>query len=131
MNSLGRTLASIARTHNEFLPAYERGPVLKRDQAGPNAWDWCKDRPECFGPQEDFWYWPDNGIVYAVSQAALNWCYAKLPADIDRYKINGFKVGPQWTMFIVGRMRKDGLMSRSDYADACEENHNQSLQGES
>lgn len=131
MTSLGRTLASIARTPNEFLPKRGPAPVAKRDQPGPNAWDFCKDRPETFGPQEDFWYWPDNGIVYAVSQAALNWCYCKLPADIDRYEINGFVVGKEWVTFIVHRMRQDKLMSRQDYADACEENHNQALQRES
>jgi len=127
MNDLNNTL--IDMTRNPFLPKREPAPVSKIDQPGPNAWDFCKDRPETFGPEEDFRV-VDNRIFYAVSEAALNWAYAKLPADIDRHNINGFVVGPQWIRFIVHRARQDKLMSRADYTEAMEEAHNQALQGE-
>jgi hypothetical protein len=100
--------------------------------AGPSLWEMVKDQPDKFGPAEDFRIIPRERdfVFYAVSDAALQWAYSKLPEDIDRYQDRGFIIEKQWQAFIVHRARNDKLMSLEDYENACEEMNQQARQWE-
>jgi len=121
MNELTHTMLDIART-----------PLALQTEAGPNTWDLAKDDSTQFGPEEDFTV-DNHGSVFIfnpVSKAALQWCYAKLPEDCPRWGAKGFVIEHNYIEMIVAAAQRDNLMSRQDYEDAMEENHNQALQAE-
>ena len=122
MNELNQALIDIATT-----------PVELQTPPGPNTWDLAKDDVTQFGPEHDFEV-ENHGTIFIftpVSKAAIQWCYAKLPEDCPRWGRLGFVVEHRFIAGVVAGAQRDGLMSREDYENACEEAHNQALQGES
>ena len=80
------------------LDAYElsrpRLPV-----AGPNNWDEVTEGD--YGQFYDF-ECIDKRIFYAVSEAALQWCYRNLPEDCPRYRDRGFVVEDDLPQVVQG-----------------------------
>ena len=95
-------------------------PITLNRAPGPNNWAECG--PCDFGPQED--YFVENhghfSVFYPVSNAALQWSYAKLPEDCPRYGL-GFKVETKALPAILKSAERDRLMSEQEYADAMNE----------
>jgi len=122
-DGLYRALRDIALTQGVL-------PLLPT--AGPSAWDFVKDDPKAFGPEHDFEVIVEGSVVIfdPVSKAALQWCYAHLPEDCMRWGKVGYVVEPRYIDDIIKGAKRDGLMSRQDYVEAMEENHNLSLQRE-
>jgi len=123
MTDLNNTLASIGETMNplKLIPALPN--------AGPNDWD--NIGPADFGPEHDFEL-QDEGTIWIfdpISNAAKQWCYAKLPEDAPRWG-KGYVVEHRYIEDIVNGAKRDKLMSRVDYEQAQNENHNLQLQRE-
>ena len=93
-------------------------------EAGPNKWD--EITPEDFGPQEDYRVQYESSLVilHPESEAALQWCYAKLPEDCPRWGAKGFAIETRYWPTIAEALQRDGLMSREEFEDAMEEAHN-------
>lgn len=128
-NELKQALEDIA-TPFGLTDEYASNPEPRKPVAGPSNWD--SVGPGDFGPEHDFDY-TDHGSIYvldAVSEAALQWCYAKLPEDCPRWGARGFVIEPRYLPTIVYAMRRDNLMSRQDFEDAMDEAHNLALQWE-
>lgn len=104
----------------------------KREPAGPNKWD--EVTPSDFGPEEDYRVGYDALIlktfIEAKSEAALQWCYAKLPEGIDRYGARGFIVEERYLPMIEAAMQRDNLMSRKQFEDAMDEMNQARMQWE-
>ena len=113
--NLSDTLRDIART-----------PLSLEQPADPNTWDLAKDDITQFGPEHDFTV-EDHGSIFIftpISKAAIQWCYAKLPEDCPRWGTLGFVVEHNYIADVVAGAQRDNLMSRQDYEDAMEEEHN-------
>jgi len=119
MSDLNKTLRDIAAP--QFGQAEEFSLKFPRCKPGPNNWD--DIQAEDFGPEEDFEL-HDHGsiwIFYPVSNAALQWCYKKLPEDAPRWGAKGYAIEARYIEDIVAGARRDGLMSEKDYEWAMEE----------
>ena len=129
MNHLNRALRDIAAgpTFGLAEPATLKFP---RCYAGPNNWD--NIQPEDFGPEHDFEL-NDRGDVWLftpISNAALQWCYYKLPEDAPRWGACSYVIEHKFISDIVERARECGLMTRDDYDEAQEEANAIAHQGE-
>jgi len=115
---------------NEAVQDIGRGLYSPPAVQGPNKWD--EITLGDFGPEWD--YELENHItkwiVTPVSKAALEWCYAHLPADVPRWGANGFVIEAEYLNQVVKAMTRDSLMSPEEYEQAMEENHMLQLQGE-
>lgn len=125
MSTLTDTLIRLARTPLELNRALYRekgdgAPVLPVIHAGPNNWSEVTDGD--FGQFYDFEVLDttdDRKIVYAASEAALQWCYAHLPEDCPRWRDTGFIVDGDVGR-ILNHMDRDKLVDRR-YAEAKEQ----------
>ena len=97
---------------------------------GPHNWDTIT--PEDFGPEWDFELENHNElwIFTPVSEAALQWCYCKLPFDCPRWGGKGFIIEHRFLAQIVAGARDDNLMTPEDYEQAMEEASAIAHQGE-
>jgi len=104
-------------------------PITLSRAPGPN--NWAEVGPCDFGPQEDYFV-IDHGefsVFCPVSNAAIQWCYAKLPEDCPRYGL-GFKIETKALPAILKSAERDRLMSEQEYADAMNENEQLMRSGE-
>lgn len=97
---------------------------------GPHNWDTIQ--PQDFGPEWDFELENHNTkwIFTPISEAALQWCYCKLPADSPRYGAQGFVIEQRFIEQIVAGARDDNLMTPEDYEQAMQEASAIAHQGE-
>lgn len=89
---------------------------------GPNSW--AEVGPQDFGPEHDYEL-EDHGefwVFQPVSEAALQWGYAKFPADVPRWGAKGIKIETEHLELILYRARQDGLLSLQDFTTAMHEN---------
>jgi hypothetical protein len=99
-------------------------------EAGPNTWD--QVTREDYGPEHDYWF-DDQGtivILHPVSNACLQWCYAKLPEDAPRWGAKGYVIEHRYWPTIKEALGRDDLMSREEFEEAMEESHQASMQWE-
>ncbi len=103
------------------LSALDLPPAPK---AGPNKWDEVTSKD--FGPQEDYRVQYEGSLVilHPVSEAALQWCYAKLPEDCPRWGAHGFVIEARYWPTIEAGLKRDNLMSRQEFEDAMNEEEN-------
>jgi len=119
-------------TEQTFLPVPPKDPRPHPERAvagvlptsvtaGENNWE--NIRPEDFGSKWD--YELENHITLwiftPVSEAALQWCYAHLPANAPRWGAKGFVIEARYINEIVKGATRDGLMSPEEYEHAMEE----------
>jgi hypothetical protein len=87
-----------------------------RNASGPHKWDQITDGD--YGRFFDFAVQRLNDvekIICAHSEAALQWCYCHLPADIPRYRSHGFVVENAYVEQVITRMERDGLIDEQQY----------------
>ena len=88
----------------------------RKNAHGPSNWDNITDGD--FGRFFDFSIEPLNDlekIVYAQSEAALQWCYKFLPADMPRYRSHGFVITNDYIDSVIRRMERAGLIDEQTY----------------
>ena len=117
------------------LAASEALQPKKFEPAGPNQWDFVT--PSDFGPEEDYMvtdhtdsFGNDCVVVWPCSDAAVQWCYAKLPEHTPRYDSKGFIIEKMYWPTVEHAMKRDRLMSRKEFEDAMDEAHIARMQQE-
>ncbi len=107
-----------------FEDEWDKDPL--KHPPGPN--DWANIQPSDFGDWDfEITDLDNRQVFHPVSNAALQWCYAKLPEDLDRWE-TGFVIETKFMDFILYRARQDRLISEDEYTEAMEENHRLSEQ---
>ena len=126
MNLIDEIISDLQHGIYSFAPTTPKFEAIQ----GPHRWHEMKGGD--FGPEHDFEL-EDHGtlvIFDPISEAALQWCYAHLPEDCPRFSTSAFLIEQEHIKGVVGGARRDRLMSRQDYIDAMEENHNLMTQWE-
>ena len=120
----------LTSTEVDWLIQQNSLSLLQDTTQGPHGWNAISAAD--FGPEHDFEL--ENHITLwiftPVSNAALQWCYAKLPADAPRWGAKGYVIEARFIEQIVAGARNDNLMTPEDYERAMEESHAAAHQGE-
>jgi hypothetical protein len=92
-----------------------RGATLKLDcTPGPNEWD--RINWEDFDADGDFrmGYVDELAIFQPKSRAGLQWAYAHLPKDLDRWGATGFVFEKQWADLVIKAAERDKLTEQKE-----------------
>ncbi len=115
MNLTDQTLSDIGNG------IYSPMRTPERASQGPHRWHEMTGAD--FASRWDFELEDHKTLVIfePISEAALQWCYAHLPADCPRFGAKGFLIEAEHIKGVVGGARRDNLMTEADYIQAMEE----------
>lgn len=99
---------------------------------GPNMWLEVKDDPNAYGRDWDYEIirMGQHTVINPVCNAALQYCYYKLPQDCPRYGAVGFKLSMLEAQLVMRDMAANGLKSEDEYIYAMNAEDRDRHQGE-
>jgi len=115
MTDLTKTIRSMFTIPEELRDIHNR-----KSAAAPNTWYKHADNPS--GPEHDYEVL-DHGsiqILNPVSEGAIEWCAAHLPANCPRWGVNGYVIEPRYIGPILEGMHNANLLSEEEYNNLCE-----------